>query len=338
MTPKRPQLTAMCSKSLKEIPLQSFNNVSLSKNITSTEDDSLSLIFLKEQKYAYIVIIMLCSTNMLTLGIFAQVAGSTPRLKNDMHVFLHHMIGAQVMASSLFMALNIFHLVHSIARISESMSPKKCFLAIAGLTNLTVVVSGLFSALMSVDRVLAIITPIFYKNRWYFYGYVKIILYLRVKCRNQTDQNSNLWEIRFKINNKITKALLFNTIWNLASVTVSSMATFFIWNLPYRGALIGIYFGSLYYTDGIALLISYTVFVADFRQCLVIMLKRKKANILVTNVSTRVKNEGRGGNKNKKPALITDWLMPDAPKVENIDRGKIVNGKGGLTCYSDITT
>uniref|UniRef100_A0A915HLC0 G-protein coupled receptors family 1 profile domain-containing protein n=1 Tax=Romanomermis culicivorax TaxID=13658 RepID=A0A915HLC0_ROMCU len=78
-------------------------------------------------------------------------------------------------------------------------------------------------------------------------------------------QNGNLVDVKKHLRDKITRALVFMTIWQLLTTNIASFFAPFTRNLPYKGSLIGPYFGTLFYVNGLAFFIANCVYVKTFR-------------------------------------------------------------------------
>uniref|UniRef100_A0A915I778 G-protein coupled receptors family 1 profile domain-containing protein n=1 Tax=Romanomermis culicivorax TaxID=13658 RepID=A0A915I778_ROMCU len=137
---------------------------------------------------------------------------------------------------------------------------------------------------------------------FYFYSYFYLILsvsssliyivtmiYLKKESAaynlDHNRSNSNLADIRRKINDKVSLALMFAVFWHTVTNSVASVATVFIYKLPYRGALIGPYLGAFYYTGAMSFFVCHMIFVEDFRKHLFwLLFGRKPSNSTVTPI------------------------------------------------------
>uniref|UniRef100_A0A915JUD5 G-protein coupled receptors family 1 profile domain-containing protein n=1 Tax=Romanomermis culicivorax TaxID=13658 RepID=A0A915JUD5_ROMCU len=102
--------------------------------------------------------------------------------------------------------------------------------------------------------------------------YILVILYLKRRAgkvapkNNSNNNENNLLEIRQTLYDRVSMALMVTVLWHSATNSLASLATIFLVHLPYRGAQIGPYLGSFYYTGAISFLICHLIFVKKFRK------------------------------------------------------------------------
>uniref|UniRef100_A0A915HM64 G-protein coupled receptors family 1 profile domain-containing protein n=1 Tax=Romanomermis culicivorax TaxID=13658 RepID=A0A915HM64_ROMCU len=108
-------------------------------------------------------------------------------------------------------------------------------------------------------------------------------------------QNGNLVDIKKHLRDKITRALVFMTIWQLLTMNTATFFAPFTRNLPYKGSLIGPYFGTLFYVNGLAFFIANCVYVKTFRDGCMKMLGKIflcRSMVEITTIDVQI-NGGR---------------------------------------------
>jgi len=88
----------------------------------------------------------------------------------------------------------------------------------------------------------------------------KVLMFRCKKCTGAA-----LEKARKKIRNKVLKVMLFLTVWQTLTFTLSTLATLALNPRPFRGSLQGPYFRALYYLKGLASLLCYAFFIDKFR-------------------------------------------------------------------------
>lgn len=113
----------------------------------------------------------------------------------------------------------------------------------------------------------------------FIYGAIVYSLIVEYRKAAKSNQSNNVADIKKRMSEKVTRALVFAAIWHVFTLLASAIVLAALDGLPYHGSLVGPYFAALAYNNGLAYFISNIVFVTNYRKmCLKLIRGEAKVN------------------------------------------------------------
>jgi len=299
-------------------------------NADHNASDVTSEYYMYYQIPSYIIWLFLSTFNITSAILTISVLNSFNEFKSDNQFLMTFALLVEMFTSTWNIGLTCWHLSRIFSQNFQPMLPGICFKftgQIAASANL----SCLFNLVIGIDRLLAILQPIWYAGKSRCYKYVlvyttvsfgllhyllsnfdqfdqnrvpvcliravkgkylslfdsyyqptvscaPILLYILMyvvlyrKCRASRGTALELSEKRLK--DRVLKTMTFVTVYQTVCYTFTAYSTVILNHLPYRGSFLGPYFGSLYFTQAIAIFLCYMKHVEDFKQKLRELLER----------------------------------------------------------------